>query len=386
MAVVVFNVLWLIVWASCAVAYFVSVGVTDTCDDSDSDSTWDNNNTDNSDCSKGPSRLVIFLLLISMYWGFQVNKNVAHTTTCGVTATWYFSTVVDHKPTPAAFKRTMTTSFGSVCLGSLIVAFLQAVRAMLRGSKRSRSCLTLIALCLLGCIERLIRYFNKYAYAQCAIYGSSFIQSAKATWNLFMTRGILAIINDDLTGMALMCGCIIGGVVSAGAGFAIGYMFYSDDADLYPAIPIILAVIGLFIGLVFCQLVMYPVVSSVICLFVCYAEDPAALNRNRPEEYNRLVDAKPSWATVYTTFGGAQVAPVMGPTVAVQPQQPQVVYVQQPQQAQTQQQQVVYVQPQQQVPQQQVVYVQPQQMQQQQPVVYAAPPQDGVGGNHTMGQ
>ena len=108
-----------------------------------------------------------------MYWGFQVNKNISHTTTCGVAATWYFSTVIEHKPTPAAFKRTMTTSFGSVCLGSLIVAFLQAVRAMLRGSKRSRSCLTLIALCLLGCIERLIRYFNKYAFAQCAIYGSS---------------------------------------------------------------------------------------------------------------------------------------------------------------------------------------------------------------------
>ena len=87
-----------------------------------------------------------------MYWGFQVNKNVSHTTTCGVAATWYFSTVVDHKPTPAAFKRTMTTSFGSVCLGSLIVAFLQAVRAMLRGFQNSRSCLTLIAICLLRCI------------------------------------------------------------------------------------------------------------------------------------------------------------------------------------------------------------------------------------------
>ena len=116
-----------------------------------------------------------------------------------------------------------------------------------------------------------------------------------------MTRGILAIINDDLTGMALMCGCIIGGICSGGAGFAIGYMFYSDASDdIYPLIPILLAVFGFFIGLVFCQLVMYPVVSAVICLFVCYAEDPAAMNRNRPEEYNRVVEAKPSWGVVHT--------------------------------------------------------------------------------------
>ena len=32
----------------------------------------------------------------------------------------------------------MTTSFGSICLGSLIVAFLQAVRAMLRNARGGR--------------------------------------------------------------------------------------------------------------------------------------------------------------------------------------------------------------------------------------------------------
>lgn len=302
-----------------------------------------------------------------MYWGFQVNKNVSHTTTCGVCATWYFSTVVDHKPTPRAFKRTMTTSFGSVCLGSLIVAFLQAVRAMLRGSKNSRSCLTLLALCLLRCVENLIRYFNKYAFAQCAIYGSSFIQSAKATWNLFMTRGILAIINDDLTGMALTCGALIGAVVSAAAGFFIGYIFYNDaNSTIYPTIPIILAVLGFFIGLVFCSCVLMVIASCVICLFVCYSEDPAAMNQNRPQEYNRVIAAKPSWGDVYRTYGGAAVAPVMGPTVTVQQQQPVVVSA--PPQTQGQ---VVYVQPQQQ---QQVIYAVPQQQQQ---VVYVQPPQDG---------
>ena len=208
-----------------------------------------------------------------------------------------------------------------------------------------------------------------------------------------MTRGILAIINDDLTGMALLCGSLIGGVVSGGVGWGIGWAFYKDD-DTYPTIAIGLAIYGFIIGLVFCHCVLMVIASAVICLFVCYSEDPAAMYRNRRDEYTRIVAAKPSWGDVYTTYGGARVAPVMGPTVAVQPQQPimqsqaqmaappttqgQVIYVQPQQQGQ----QVIYAQP---VPQQgqQVIYAQPVPQQQ---VVYAQPqPQPPHDGNHTMG-
>merc|ERR1712130_140724 len=181
------------------------------------------------------------------------------------------------------------------------------------------SFLTLIALCLLGFIERLIRYFNKYAYAQCAIYGTSFIVSAKATWNLFMNRGILA---------------LIGGVVSAAIGFGIGWLFYndSDDEDVYPTLPIGLAIYGFFIGLIFCASVLMVIVSAVITLFVCYAEDPATLNKNHPNEYQRLVNAKPTWGDVYRTYGnfGGNPNP-MGPSMAVQPVQPVIVQQEQSQ-------------------------------------------------------
>jgi len=324
MGVIVFNSFWIFIWGSCLVAYLLVTNKQTCTTDAYGYETC---------TSYPPSEFVIFLFLISFYWGIQVNKNVSHTTTCGVAATWFFSNVVDHKPTPAAFKRTLTTSFGSVCLGSLIVAFLQAVRAILRSSKNGRSFLTLIALCLLGCIERLIRYFNKYAYAQCAIYGTSFVTSAKATWNLFMNRGILAIINDDLTGMAIGCGALIGGVVSAVTGFGIGWAFYgdSDDEEVYPTVPIALAVYGFFIGMVFCASVLMVIASAVIALFVCYAEDPATMSQNHPDDYQNLVNAKPEWADVYRTYGnmGGNSNPV-GPSMVISPAQ-QVVVTQTPQ-------------------------------------------------------
>merc|ERR1712013_333220 len=160
---------------------------------------------------------------------------------------------------------------------------------------------------------------------------------AKATWNLFMTRGLTAIINDDLTGIALGCGAMMGGVVSAGAGFAIGSVFYGDDddEDVRTALPVGLALFGFVIGFILCRCVLQVIASAVIALFVCYAEDPASMFANRPEEYQRLLDAKPTWGDVYTTYGGARVQQV-GPVMHVAPaqnavqqqQQPQVVYQQ----------------------------------------------------------
>ena len=272
--------IWIFIWASCSSAYLL--------------------------VESQPSSAIVFLLLVSLYWGFQVNQNISHTTTCGVAATWYFSSEINYNPTPRAFKRTMTTSFGSVCLGSLLVAILEALRAMIKNAQNGKNeMLKCIALCLLNCIERMVRYFNKYAYAQCAIYGTSFITSAKRTLDLFSSRGILALINDDLTGLAIFAGALIGGVVTAAIGYGVGFVFYhnDNDDDVRIGVPIGLAVYGFFIGLVLCQTVLYVVHSAIVCLFVCYCEDPATLQRNRPEEYNRICNAKPEFASVYNQYG-----------------------------------------------------------------------------------
>jgi len=167
---------------------------------------------------------------------------------------------------------------------------------------------------------------------------------------------------------------MMGGVVSAGVGYLIGYTFYNDDEDedVREFLPVGLAVFGFFVGFILCRCILQVIASAVIALFVCYAEDPASMFANRPEEYQRLLDAKPTWGDVYTTYGGARVQQV-GPVMTVAPAQPVVYVQQQPQPQQTQQ--VVYQQVQQQPQQQQVVYQQPQQTQQ---VVNQQAQQQGV--------
>ena len=226
-----------------------------------------------------PSQLVYFLFCISLYWGVNVWRNVSHTTTCGVAATWYFNPGELDKPSRGAYKRTMTTSFGSICFGSLLVAILQALRALLRANGEG-GCVQ----CLLACIERIMRYFNKYAFAQVAIYGTSFWQSAQATWDLFMSRGIQALINDDLSGLALSAGCLLGAVVAGLVGGFIGAAFYPNE----PLFWFVLGILGAILGYYACCIILIVVASGVVALFVCFAEDPAACATNRPQAFQKL--------------------------------------------------------------------------------------------------
>ena len=61
-----------------------------------------------------------------------------------------------------AFLRTVTTSFGSICFGSLIVAILQALRMLANVARdQDDGILLCLAECILACIASIVEYFNK---------------------------------------------------------------------------------------------------------------------------------------------------------------------------------------------------------------------------------
>mmetsp|Transcript_25368 Transcript_25368/g.30912 ORF Transcript_25368/g.30912 Transcript_25368/m.30912 type:complete len:459 (+) Transcript_25368:51-1427(+) len=270
---VIINIVWFLIWGSSVAAYV-----------------FYQTNQDSDTIPGG----ILFLFFVSLFWGEEVWRNSTHTTACGVAATWYFSDPRDvGNPTGPAFKRTMTTSFGSVCFGSLIVAILEAIRAMINNARQQNNgnaCLLCVVECCVACIENLVRYFNSYAYAQCAIYGTNFIESSKNTWQLFEKSGIKAIINDDLTGMALFLGALVGLIVSGIVGYLVCWSIYDngDDGFCYGV-----GSIGGFLGLFLCFQVIYVTRSAIICLFVCWAEDPAALKQTHASEYAELTGVRP---------------------------------------------------------------------------------------------
>lgn len=146
--------------------------------------------------------IAYFFLLISFYWGLQVFKNIAHVTVAGTVATFWYQ-AESKGATGSSLKRATTTSFGSICFGSLLVAILQALRSLAESQREEGSFVGCICECILGCLQSLMEYFNRWAFVYVGIYGYKFTQAGKAVFDLFHQRGFDAIINDDLIGNVL---------------------------------------------------------------------------------------------------------------------------------------------------------------------------------------
>ena len=93
-----------------------------------------------------------------------------HVTTAGTVATWWF--VPDEASScwslaiGESLTRALTYSFGSICFGSFLVAFVQALRALEHYARDNDELSMLVCLiqCVLGCIESILEYLNKWAY------------------------------------------------------------------------------------------------------------------------------------------------------------------------------------------------------------------------------
>jgi len=235
-----------------------------------------------------PSAVAFIFLLLSFYWVSEVIKNVVHVTASGVVATVYFmGDMMPTNPTLGALKRSLTTSFGSICLGSLIVSLIKTIRAIVQMMRSENNNLLLCLVdCILGCIDSLIQYFNHYAYCQVAIYGKSFVEAAKATWNLIKEAGLEAIANDNLIDGVLWMGVLFNALITGIAAIGVSHVFSGDSEASY----ILFFILGFVIGFIMMILAMQVVDSGVACTFVCFAEDREALQRTNPHLYQRLVE------------------------------------------------------------------------------------------------
>lgn len=113
---------------------------------------------------------VVFLLFVSYYWVHEVLQNVMQVTTAGVIGTWWFVTEEANsfcsKAVGDSFFRATTYSFGSICLGSFLVALVKALRSLEYYTRDNDDFqfLSCIIQCLLSCLQAIIEEINKWAY------------------------------------------------------------------------------------------------------------------------------------------------------------------------------------------------------------------------------
>jgi len=148
-------------------------------------------NTGAGGCSSGKVIGLLVFITFAGYWITEWLKNTIHTTISGVYGAWYFAPKNPPKgATRGALRRSLTYSFGSISLGSLIVAIINLLRQACSVAQQQSAntgnfatdCAFCILQCIIGLLDWAVQFINRYAFSYMALYGKSYFQSAKDTW------------------------------------------------------------------------------------------------------------------------------------------------------------------------------------------------------------
>eukprot|EP00978_Attheya_sp_CCMP212_P026660 scaffold88174_cov57-Attheya_sp.AAC.7 len=238
-----------------------------------------------------PNYGVLFGMLLAYFFTHQVLQNSVHVTVAGVVGTWWFAPDEANSCCSTAIwdslKRTFTTSFGSICFGSLLVAILSALRQLANAARADDEggVLLCIAECILGCLESLLEYFNTWAFVYVGLYGYSYLEAGKNVFTLFKNRGWEAIIADDLIGNVLFLVTLIVGVLAG----VVGIIYQEIDPDVFESAGGNPRLVAFFI-------LMSVIGSSVNAVIVLFAEAPAEFQQHYPELSSNM---REKWAEVY---------------------------------------------------------------------------------------
>jgi len=229
---------------------------------------------------------IFFLFLVSFYWTAQVLKNVTHTTVAGTVGTFWF---IPHEANGCCSKavrdsyfRSMTTSFGSICLGSLIVAIIQAAKEVVNSMREQEdSILLCLVECLMGWLESLAEYFNQWAFVYVGLYGYGFVEAGQNVIALFKARGWTSIVADMLVDTVLTMVSSGVGILTGLVGVLIGEIIGGSGTTNETLIVAFL--VGMAIGFILCSTLFSLISSAVNATIVLYAEAPNELERHHPQ-------------------------------------------------------------------------------------------------------
>lgn len=125
-------------------------------------------------------------------------------TAAGIVGTWYFDEAELSKGFPLCrpavctpFARACTRLLGPISFGSLVLATVRTIVALVKAAERSvgeSHWVAKIALCCvhccLKCVERCVEWLTSYAYVYVALYGTSFVQGGKEVMELLAAKGL----------------------------------------------------------------------------------------------------------------------------------------------------------------------------------------------------
>lgn len=245
-------------------------------------------------------RNLMYFQVFVYFWVLAFLSAVFQVSVAGGMATWYFSRDIDGykanvgSPSFRSFGRALTKSFGSLALGSLLLATVQWINFMLtlvkKANMQNRVVVFIVSCiqCLLSCIQGIIKFIDRFAYIYIAMHGDGFCQSAKNCYNLISRNMFSTVVVDMLGGFVLFVGKLLGTAATTMA--TVGIINHLGR-PISPVTVSIIAIVSFRIFSLFANIVHV----GVDTIMVCYLED---LERNREgalymtPELHRMLQSK----------------------------------------------------------------------------------------------
>lgn len=182
-------------------------------------------------------------MLFIWFWTAQFVIAVGEIVTAMSISTWYFTrekSQIGNRTFFGSIIRTMTYHLGTAAFGSLIIAIVQTIRAIIlyvekttvkrENNSVAKAVLKAIRCCLWG-IEKCLKFINKNAYIQTAIFGYSFCKAARTAFTLLMRNVLRVTAVSVVSEFVLFVGKIF--VVTIATGCAYVYLDenFSDELN-----------------------------------------------------------------------------------------------------------------------------------------------------------
>mmetsp|Transcript_24754 Transcript_24754/g.53400 ORF Transcript_24754/g.53400 Transcript_24754/m.53400 type:complete len:858 (+) Transcript_24754:443-3016(+) len=272
---------------------------------------------DDEDLSNNWMSVVIVFFLFSHFWTFQVIKGISQTAVASIIGKWWHVSEEDQLPVcgsvlHSTLSRSIIGSFGSLCLGSLIVGpciLLTRLSTFCRLAKPKLNKLKTSTISDAesdgkrdgGCIQNapcsphsdsvISRNVNQWSFTYVGLYGYKFWDSGSKASQLFEARGWTHVVSDDLIMTVMtMTSLIIGGSTGC-LGIIVeevdGYSFTSLHQPITTAF-----LIGSFVGYFLSSAFLSIVEGSVSAILVCYAAAPVEFHANH---YKLSEEMKSAW-------------------------------------------------------------------------------------------
>ncbi|PHH87553.1 hypothetical protein CDD83_8706 [Cordyceps sp. RAO-2017] len=255
-------------------------------------------------CGRGKVIGLIVYVTFAMYFLSEWIKYTIHATIAGVYGSWYFSPHNFPKAaTRGAARRALTYGFGSISLGSLLIAIVQFLRQICSVARSQAAddggiggivlyVVFCLLSCLLGLLEWMVEFVNRYSIVAVALYNKAYFPAAKDTWKMIKDRGIDALVQQCLIGPVLSFGALF--IALACTLFSYLYLIltkpqYNADGGYTPFVLAFAFLIGFQIANIFTT----PLSSGIDTLFVAMGWDPQILISEHPELFQEMVRVYP---------------------------------------------------------------------------------------------